>query len=273
MALLPLLLTACVLLYRHGVYDVEGRERLQIVELLPRLEDATLVFVGESHDNPLHHQAQLEVIRQFHEKDIAIAIGLEMFGASDQEVLDAWVSGGMDLHDFVASYYRNWDLPWKLYGDIFLYAREHGIPLIGLNVPREVVSKVARSGFASLSAEQLETLPGVSCNVDEDYRAFIQRSHAAHDQDAASFEWFCEAQMVWDTTMAHRLLEFVDQNPATRVVVIAGSGHAWKPGIPRQVDQRRDSITSRVILPEEKGRLHRLNVGVDDCDYLWLGLY
>lgn len=272
-AAIPVFLASCILFYRQGVYDVTDRERLQISELLVHLGDTVLTFVGESHDNPLHHQAQLEVIRQFHEKDRPVAVGLEMFEAADQTVLDGWVAGSVDLHDFIEAYYRNWDMPWALYGDIFLYAREHEIPMIAMNVSRDIVNQVARAGFASLTPDQMEALPGVSCNVDENYRVFIQRSHGFHSQDANSFERFCEAQMVWDTTMAYRLVEYVEMHPGVQVVVVAGSGHAWKPGIPRQVQQRASSITSRVILPEEKTRMHRLNVSVEDCDYLWLGLY
>ena len=272
-ALIPLLAASCVLFYRHGLYDVMDRERVLVPELLAHLADTVLIFVGETHNNPLHHQAQLEVVRQFHEKDRPVAIALEMFEAGDQDILDGWVAGTVDLHDFVEAYYRNWDMPWSLYGDLLVYAREHEIPLVAMNVSREIVSQVARSGFASLTPAQVEALPGVSCNVDENYRVFIEKSHGFHGQDPDSFERFCEAQMVWDTTMAHRLVEYVEKHPERQVVVIAGSGHAWKPGIPRQVGQRASSITSRVILPEEQARIHRWNVSVEDCDYLWLGLH
>jgi hypothetical protein len=55
------------------------------------------------------------------------------------------------------------------------------------------------------------------------------------------------------------------------VVVLAGSGHAWKHGIPEQV-QRRQESTYRVLLPAIPGRLEPDNVTSDETDYLMIGL-
>jgi uncharacterized iron-regulated protein len=71
--------------------------------------------------------------------------------------------------------------------------------------------------------------------------------------------------------MALNVLRFLDQNPEATVIVLAGSGHAWKRGIPAQV-RSRAAMPFRVILPQVKGRLEPDNVRLEDTDYLWLGL-
>jgi uncharacterized iron-regulated protein len=194
-----------------------------------------------------------------------------MFRRDDQTYLDQWVQGEIDEEAFKEAYYANWSFDWNLYRDIFLYARQTGIPMIGLNIPRGISRKVAERGFSSLTSEELEKLPPVTCSVDATYMAFIRQAFGLHAQDTSkSFTHFCEAQIVWDTAMASNLLTFLDQNPAYTVVVLAGSGHAWKRGIPEQVSRQSDT-SHRVILPEITGRVESAGVTLEDTDYLWLG--
>lgn len=231
---------------------------------------AQVFLIGEHHDNPHHHFNQLEVIRELHEKaEKPLAIGLEMFETGYQEKLDEWVSGNLSLDEFIRIYYENWDQSWILYRDIFLYAREHQIPLIGLNIPRKVVRKVAQNGFTSLTSDDLSQLPrGITCDVTPEYENFIQRVFGWHGKKNDSFTNFCEAQVLWDTIMAINLLKFHEENSGTKLVVLAGDGHAWKPGIPRQISLRKD-MPVVVFLPETT-KLHRRNVSQKDTDYLWL---
>jgi uncharacterized iron-regulated protein len=235
------------------------------------LRGVQLVFVGELHDNPNHHQAQLAIIGALKESGASVAVGLEMFRSSSQAGLDGWVEGALTEEAFQNIYYENWTTPWPLYRDIFLYAREKKVPMIGLNVSPKITRQVARQGFASLTPEQLGMLPQVSCRVDEAYMAFIRRAFGSHQLHEKRFIYFCEAQIVWDTAMASHLLSFLKKNPDYTIAVLAGSGHAWKRGIPEQV-RRQSKVAYRVILPEISGRLESETVTLEDTDYLWLGL-
>jgi uncharacterized iron-regulated protein len=69
--------------------------------------------------------------------------------------------------------------------------------------------------------------------------------------------------------MASNLLRYLKDNPTHTVIVLAGSGHAWKRGIPDQIRQQSD-FSYRVILPEIPGRLESEEVTLDDTDYLWV---
>jgi len=69
--------------------------------------------------------------------------------------------------------------------------------------------------------------------------------------------------------MARTLIDFLKENPDYRVVVLAGSAHAWKIGIPKQLEEQSD-ISYRVILPEIHGRADRTNMKAAFADYLWL---
>lgn len=273
--LLVLLCLILVLLVGHALLggpllEVANGRRLSLSSFIFTVAESQVLLIGESHDNVRHHQQQLAIIRELHEEaERPMAIGLEMFEARSQQYLDAWVAGTLSLGRFVSIYRANWSEPWYLYQDIFLYAREHHIPLIGLNASRQVVEKVGRQGFAALSSDDLKQLPGeITCDVDEKYEKFIQRVYTWHGSGTFTFRSFCEAQMIWDTTMAINVLRYHERNPERMVVVLAGNGHCWKPAIPRQIE-RRSKVPCTVVLPENI-KQNRFTVKEDETDYLWL---
>jgi uncharacterized iron-regulated protein len=234
--------------------------------MMGEVRGVSLVFVGETHENPKHHRLQLDVIRALHRAGVPLAVGLEMFASASQPALDRWVAGDLDEAAFVRVYEENWNISWPFYRDIFLYARENRIPLIGLNVPRPLVQKVARSGFDSLTPEEKGKLPpGITCNVDTAYMAFIRRSYAEHFATDRSFIHFCEAQMVWTKGMAWGIIDFLNTHPGRTVVVLTGAGHALKQGVPGEVRENAP-LSYRVILPEIP-ELSRSGITSGDADY------
>jgi uncharacterized iron-regulated protein len=76
--------------------------------------------------------------------------------------------------------------------------------------------------------------------------------------------------MVWDTAMAIYALEYLDRNPGSRIVILAGTAHAWKRAIPRQIATMRPDVTVSVILPAKGGEGDREKITVEDADYLVL---
>ena len=163
------------------------------------------------------------------------------------------------------------DVPWPAYRAIFLFAREHRIPLVGLNIPDDIVKAVAQGGFIALNAEQKQKLPpGISCNIDPTYMEFIRKAYAGHpQQEDKRFLNFCEAQMVWDKSMAWKLIEYRKMHPGKTTIVLSGVGHAWKRGIPEQV-ARQSSFTYKVVLPVIPGQIEPGSVSLHDADYVML---
>jgi len=253
-----------------GILRVRDRSEVSLPQVLKEVRHVRVLCVGELHDEPSHHRAQLEVIRRLDDRGRKVVVGLEMFRAEEQDYLNRWVKGEVAEDDFIPVYLQNWNFPWGLYRDIFLYCRDHGIALVGLNIPSAVTRQVGRQGFASLGEDLRQDLPPVSCNVDLVYQDFIRRAMGVGHRHGVEFEYFCEAQLVWDTAMAWYAVKFLKENPDDTMVILAGSGHAWKRGIPEQI-RRQSELPCRVILPEMP-RLDRGRVTVEDADYLWLDL-
>ena len=149
----------------YRLYDLQLQQDVHLSEALDRMRQSRVVLVGEHHTNADHHQAQLTVIRQLHEAGVKTAIGMEMFRNDSQADLDRWVNGGISPEEFEKIYYDNWNYDWSLYRPILEYARQENIPIVGLNVPREITRQVARQGFQSLSKEQKEKLSNITCRV------------------------------------------------------------------------------------------------------------
>ncbi len=249
--------------------DVKNKIEVSTEVFLEDLRSVQVIFMGEFHDNVGHHEAQLSVIDTLDDDPVRpLAIGLEMFRRDSQKDLDVWTANKMPLLDFVKVYNDNWSM-WPEYSKIFLHARNNEVKMVGLNIPRHLTRKVASNGFNSLSNQERFLLGNVQCDVDETYGSYIRQAMGGYGGHGKEFLFFCEAQLLWDTMMARNLIDFLKENPDYQVVVLAGSGHAWKFGIPRQLVEQSD-ISYRVVLPEIPGRVDRVNVGTDIADYLWL---
>lgn len=245
--------------------------RLSIADLVEDLDDVKVVTIGEQHDDRLHHEVQLKVINALHSAGRDIAVGFEQFGARSQDTLDRWVAGKADIEELFHAYSRDWEITWwSLYLPVFQYAREHEIPMIGLNIPREIVNQVAREGFSSLSAEQRGKIRVLSCNVDQKYQEILRRvlGHEGQGNHGRMFSKFCEAQVVWDTSMALNAIDYMDDNPRKTLVILAGNFHAWKRGIPEQI-RRASDFPVRSILPSQDSSFYNYSVFLEDADYVW----
>ena len=255
----------------RNVFRTSDRKTISYDRMLDDLQKAAIVFVGEVHDREEHHRMQLDIIKALAARKIPIAVGFEMFTYESQNDLNKWTAGNLPVEDFIQTYYKEWGFPWPLYGDIFYYIRDNKIPAIGLNLPADITRKVSASGFASLTPKELEKLPPeTGCVVNETYMKYIRRAYSMHGHGDKQFLYFCEAQLLWDQSMAHNLLAFSKKNPGKTVVVLAGNGHAWKRGIPEQVHTMSEKTSFRVILPQIPGHIDPQTVTSEDADYILL---
>ena len=256
---------------QKNVFRIRDRQPITYEQMLDDLKNVRVIFVGEVHDRKAHHQLQLDAIKALNDRKVPLSVGFEMFTYESQNDLDKWTEGSLPVDTFIPIYYKNWSYPWTLYNDILFYVRDNKIPAIGLNVPAEITRKVSVSGFTSLTQEELKKLPqDVGCVVNEQYMQFIRRAYAMQGHGDKQFLFFCEAQLLWNQTMAYNIIEFLKKNPAKRIVVLTGNGHAWKKGIPEQVRTISEETQYRVILPQIPGYVDPQTMTAGDADYILL---
>jgi uncharacterized iron-regulated protein len=253
------------------MFDLNQEKELAMPQAVKDLQNNRIILVGEHHNNKQHHIAQLQVIQALHNAGQKVAIGLEMFRNESQDALDRWVAGDIDEERFQEIYYDNWNFPWSAYRMIFEYARDQKIPMLGLNVPRDITRQVSQKGFQSLTSQQKGKLSDVTCRVDQEYMNYIRKAFGAHAHGQLDFTYFCEAQLVWDNAMAIHTLDYLKKNPNSIVIILTGTGHAQKGAIPRQV-RARSTQPLAVILPEIPGKIDPNTISSKDADYIMLDL-
>ena len=222
-----------------------------VEQLVPGLAGKRVIFIGEQHTRYDHHLTQLEIIRRLHELDSNLAIGMEAFQQPFQWALDDYISGAMDEQEMLQAteYYQRWRMDYRLYAPILRYAREHGLPVVALNLPTELTRQVGRHGMDSLSEEASARLPAEIDRTDAAYAQRIRAVFAHHPNDRGQpFENFLEVQLLWDEGMAERAAGFLQANPDHQLVILAGNGHvAWGSAIPQRLTRRLPVETVTIV--------------------------
>ncbi len=213
---------------------------------------ARVIYVGEEHDDPAHHRAQLQILESLHDRDPSVALGVEMVQRPFQPALDAWVAGESDEAALLEGieWEERWGFDFALYRPLFVACRERGIPMVALNAEKELTRAVARSGIDGLDDEERALLPALDLEV-EAHREMIEEALSGHpNMTPAFFERMYAAQVVWDETMAARVAETLDQETGpARMMVIAGAFHVRHGlGIPDRA-ARRGAAPHRIVLP------------------------
>lgn len=224
--------------------------------IVPKLAGKRVVFIGENHDRYDHHLNQLAIIRQLHARNPNLVIAMEFFQQPFQSYLDAYIGGSLDERTFLekTEYFERWGYDYRLYRPIIEYAREQAIPLLALNIPREISTKVGQSGIDSLTEEERRWVPEQMDRSDESYRKRLKAIFERHpDTKSRKFEYFYEAQLLWDEGMAERAARYLTENPGRQMVVLAGEGHlAYGAGIPERL-VRRVPVDTAIVLQGTTG--------------------
>ena len=223
------------------IEDVQGVEIPRIADMFGVIEKVSgkdIIYVGEVHDRFEHHRVQLQVIMELYKKHKNIAIGMEMFQKPFQQALDDYIAGRTDEKSFLkkSEYFKRWGFDYNLYREILLFAREFRIPVIALNIRKEIVSKVSKEGLLALTDAEQKEIPEYFDLSDSEYRARLREIFQRHSHSKENdFDLFYQSQVLWDESMAQNLDEFISKNPDYKVVVLAGAGHMmFGSGIPRR---------------------------------------
>jgi uncharacterized iron-regulated protein len=228
-------------------------------EVVEGVANKKIIYVGEMHDVFAHHAVQLDIIAGIYQRNRNIAIGMEMFQRPFQKTLDDFVLGVIDEREFLekSEYFKRWGFDYNLYKPILDFARSRRIPVVALNLDREIVREVSEEGLDSLGRKERSKIPPDMDFSDRDYRERIEKTFLLHKgSEDKNTDFFYQAQILWDETMARSIDEFLGDNPQNQLVVLAGQGHlAFGSGIPKRT-YRRNGFDYAIIMIDanvEKG--------------------
>jgi uncharacterized iron-regulated protein len=228
---------------------------ISLAQLLDSLHMTRVIFLGEVHDQTEHHQIQLKILRSLAQKGKDLVVAMEMFERSQQPILDRWSQGLLTEEQFLKEiqWETTWGIDYNLYKGILDEIRERHFKIIGLNIERELVRKVAQNGIEGLSPGDRKKLPEMDL-TDPLHRAYIASIYKTHQGGSAKdFENFYQAQCLWDEAMAETLSQFF-KSPGGRektVLVLVGNGHiVFDLGVPKRF-YRRTPIPYKTIAMKE----------------------
>ncbi len=237
------------------IYHVPTGLKLSFDGLMDMLAGARLICIGETHDNLHAHRVELLVIRELYRRYPGkIAIGMEMFREPEQGNLDRWTKGELTEREFLKAtrWYENWGSDFGYYREILAFAKENGIDVIALNPARELQQEVSRTGLDNLAAGVKAKLPEIG-EPDPYQKATMKGVYGGHLSTEGMFESFFRVQLLWEETMAVRIVDYLGstRGEGKRMVTITGGWHVrYGFGIPKKV-VRRMPMTYGIVQPEE----------------------
>lgn len=221
-------------------------------DMVARARRAKVVFVGEQHDDPETHRAELALLEEIGRGRRPVIVSLEMIERDVQPVLDDYLHGRIEEEVFLARS-RPWPRYATDYRPLVELAKRRGWPVVAANVPRPIASSVGRAGLAALdtlAASRRHAAREISCPRDSYHARFLQqmRSHSAGSGGAgqgdslptAVAERFYLAQCVKDETMAESIVAALRLAPRDALVVhFNGAFHSdYSQGVVDRVRRR-----------------------------------
>lgn len=228
-------------------------------DVLADLAAANVVYVGEIHALERHHAVQLQLLQELFFRRVPLVLCMEQLEARDQPSVDRYARGELTFEELAATI--GWEKKWRnypAYRGLCEFARQHRIPIRGLNAPADLIRSVSRGGgLAKLPADQRAQLPAEIVLADAPYEALVNREMGVHmAAEPARLRPMFEAQVARDETMAENIVRarHLDANAPRSAFVLLGGGHIrYGLGTPERVRRREPKIVDRLVLISESG--------------------
>jgi uncharacterized iron-regulated protein len=182
------------------IYQKDGRQAAYSEFAAVALTYPVILF-GELHNNAVAHWLQLELTQSLASDPRPLAVGMEMFEADNQVLIDEYFSGLISQANFEreARLWNNYSTDYK---PVLEFARTNGMKLVATNIPRRYASAVHRNGrevLEQFSTEAQRWMAPLPVTVDTElpmYKAILDMA-GGHGTPNLVY-----AQAVKDATMA-----------------------------------------------------------------------
>ena len=224
--------------------DVAASARL----VATRARGAEVVYLGELHDNPLHHTIQTRIIEALLMDGGRPAIAFEMVPETRQATLEAAIRG--DAGPAEVDRQLGWSVQgwpdFAMYWPLFELARKNGLPVVGTDLDPAVTRRISREGLGAAGEAPARLRSALPDDPARD-QAIARRIRTAHcDRISESrAERMLESWYARNVVIARRVSGALER--ASQVVVIIGRGHQSMGGVPEQLDALRRGTRQFVV--------------------------
>src|SRR5262249_1371762 len=213
-----------------------------------RARDVDVIYLGEQHDNPVHHHHQREVLEAIVGGGLRPVVAFGRVEETQQaEVRRALAEppSEAELERRLRWRARGWP-DFDMYWPLFDLAARSGLDVVALDLDPAETRRISREGLGALGARG--TALASVLPADPEREAAIAR--AIRDGHCGLLPEtrlppMVEAWHARNVTMARRLAAALQQGRP--VVAIVGRGHQEPGGLPAQLDRIRPGTRQLVV--------------------------
>ena len=218
-----------------SVWDVAQGRFISPLEAEDRIAAADIALLGETHDNPAHHQVQAYLLRKLVAGGKRPALAMEQFDTEWQGAIDAANSPGVSSTAIARAGHMASGWEWPLYKPLVALAVKERLPIVAANLSRPRARGIAAGGVDALGKGEAQRLA-----LDQDWtagqnatlRRMLVDGHCG--EDGPMIDKLIPVQRSKDATMADRILA-----QRSGAVAIIGRSHARADvGVPLYLKER-----------------------------------
>jgi uncharacterized iron-regulated protein len=236
------------------------------------LMDDNAIFIGEEHESPVSHHAELTILKGLARRDPDLVLALEMFERDIQEILDSYLKGKIS-EKILLKQARPWPNYRKNYRPLVQFAKTKGIPVIAANIPRRAAAAVAIANKVSpdVMGEDGKYLPKrLRLKSKEYYQRFASSMQAMphfSPMKNMNAEGLYKAQVLKDAVMAASVEPFLDR----RILFCCGHFHCdYHLGIPYQLQKNHPKLKIAVIAMASSVENLPMKERSKVADFIWV---
>ena len=220
------------------IYQAHGQQQIDPEYLNKQILKAQVIYLGETHDNPRHHELQAEILHMLTQHKRLPAIGFEVFSIEQTPYLLNYIqtpSAPQVGPKAVSALNRlrqqlGWkedDQQWVFYSSLLKIAKQYQLPVFGADLAPGITRRLTRVGLQGLSALESELLyPSGFKNPD--YRQLMHQKFTQSHCGWSQPELLAKLYDTWiarNDAMAMAISVSLKDRSAQPVVMILGSGH------------------------------------------------
>lgn len=271
-------------LYDYQIVESKTKSNIGVKELVSKLADTDVIFVGEFHSHQASHLLQLQLLQALYNKNNNLVLSMEQFTRDSQDILNKYLSGEYGEQTLINDG-NAWEHYKGSYRAVVEFARDNNIPIIAANAPAMHVRCVGING-----ADILKTLPDEqkawsAQNLDldnEKYKAkflnFISQAGASHGQNPEQIKQrqmkTFAAQLLRDTTMAESIILARQQYPNAQIIHLNGSFHSdGYLGTVAELEAKQPELSVSVLSPATANNINNPEASIEQLqlgDFVYL---
>lgn len=239
--------------------DLYLGEPVEWETMMEDLLSVEMIIIGESHRLQRHHKWQTKIIESLASQNRKVLLGVEPLEAQFMNELQRYNEGKITFEELAERI--SWAEKWSNYRDyqpLFEATLDSGGRVVALNADADVIRKIARQGFNSLTNTERSSLPNDIHFEEPLYEKLLNKVlliHMTFTEEVLNQAY--RAQVSRDETMAEQMAlawQSIEQQSEWIGVVVCGSGHcSYGLGLPSRLQRRLPDTSQRIVLMSESG--------------------